>query len=136
MTTSWERRHEAFKAIHDKIAEVLAKLGDVIIGDISKVVPPITVTTIDSNDKEIKDPAAGKKFRVKLVYVWNKSGADRNITGFKFGSNPYHFPSKIADKGGFALNLVGANFEGAADENFYVKADGANVVITVLGEEI
>lgn len=28
---NWERRHEAFKAIHDKIAEVLARLHDVII---------------------------------------------------------------------------------------------------------
>ena len=31
MPVNWERRHEAFKAIHDKIAEVLARLHDVIL---------------------------------------------------------------------------------------------------------
>ena len=117
-------------------AEVTQSAKDREITDISKTTSPITITTTDASDKLIKDPSAGKKFRVKFIYVWNKSGADRSIDGFKFGSGSYHFPSKLGDKTGYGMNVVGANFEGAVDENLVFKANGANVVVTISGEEI
>jgi len=110
--------------------------GRKVITDIVKTVSPETITTTDSNDKTIHTTTANKKYRVKLIYVWNTSGADITVTGFRFGAGSYHFASKLLDKTGFLLNIIGVNWEGAKGENFMVKASGAGLNVTVFGEEI
>lgn len=49
MTISWERRHEALKAIHDKIAEVLAKLDNPSDPQIVDIVASITLAVAVNN---------------------------------------------------------------------------------------
>ena len=107
-----------------------------VISDVIKTATPETITTTDADDKIIHTTSPQKKFRVKLVYVWNTSGADITITGFRFGSSSYHFASKIADKTGYLLNLVAVNWEGAKGENFVVKASATGLEVTVFGEEV
>jgi len=107
-----------------------------VISDIIKTATPESITTTDAADKAIHQTSPNKKYRVKLIYLWNTSGADITVTGFRFGSGTYHFLSKLGDKSGFLLNLVAVNWQGSMGENFMVKASAAGLEVTVFGEEI
>ena len=105
------------------------------IEDIIKELSPYSVTTTDANDKTIRTPASGKRFRVGFIYVWNASGGGLTINGFRFGDGTYHFKGKLSDATGFLMNVVGANWKGAVNEEFMVKASGAGLEVTVFGED-
>lgn len=74
MSTTWERRHEALKAIHDKIAEVLAKLDDLTDPQTTEIVTSrsLKTVTIDHGtmgDNVIVAAVSGKRIKVYAVVL-------------------------------------------------------------------
>ena len=116
----WGNYSEAYKAIYDKLHEVLGKTA------IQKKID-LTSTGV------IHTPASGKKIRIK-GFVWS-SNADI-VTALRFGTaGDLLFP--IQAKGVVGMNLVGCNIEGAADESLYGYLNGTGTMKgTILIEEV
>jgi len=105
------------------------------ITDITKVstIKSFDVSASGSGNNAIWTPASGKAIRLKLVQY--ESDADVEV-GLRFGDSGELFARRIT-KGVMALNLVGCNVQGSADEALNLYVGGAvNVKGFVLGEEI
>jgi hypothetical protein len=108
-----------------------------VVTDITKTATLQTVQATLSGNTTLWDPAASKKVRLKYIQVFNSGSA--NITvALRFGSaGTLRFTSTLAANTGWNMNLIGCNWEGAADEILYVNLSAAGTVdVTVLGEEI
>lgn len=111
--------------------------GDPItIVDITKTVTPYSGATTGAGNTIIKTPSAGKKVRIKDIFVWNCSDSDRWV-GLRFGwTGDLIFPSLLASKTGFAKNIIGGNIEGSTGETLYLYASGDLVYFSALCEEV
>jgi len=116
----WGNYAEAYKALHDKLEEVLGK------SVIQKKID-LTATGI------IHTPASGKKIRLK-AFVWS-SNADV-VTALRFGIGG-DLLFAIQAKGLIGMNLIGCRVEGAVDEALYGYLSGTGTLKgTVLIEEV
>jgi len=119
----WGRYQEAYKAIWDKLQEILQRLSKV--GTQKKI--DLTATGV------IYSPASGKKIRL-LAFAWS-SNADV-VTALRFGAAG-DLLFAIQAKGVIGMNLVGCNIEGAVDEALYGYLSGTGTMKgTVLLDEI
>jgi len=90
-----------------------------------------TFTAAGSND--ILTPASGKKIRIKAIII--ESSADADI-GLRFTATGTIYYLRTT-KGPWALNLVGCNIEGSADQHLYLYASGACTVKgTIMTQEV
>lgn len=153
MAVSWERRHEALKAIHDKIAEVLAKLDAPADPQIVEIVASIVLTvaqqsiertlqkkgtpTRDStttNKEIVANPSAGNKLQ---VYGWFLKVDTDEIVTLRYGGENGQVFAGLPTKGVAAMNLLGIDESGGADENiFLVKSGSGNVEVVVWTEVV
>jgi hypothetical protein len=110
--------------------------GTVTVADITKTVTPISGATTAGGNTIVRTPASGMSVRLKDIFIWNCSAADRWV-GLRFGwTGSLHFPALLASKTGFAKNIVGGNIQGAVDETLYLYASGDLVYFTVLAEDV
>lgn len=124
---SWERRYEAWKAIYDKLCEILS---------LDDPATPWSCTASASGDNVVKTPTSGKKLRIKFLDVWNNGAADITVY-LRFGTGTARFKKTLAPKTGFIMNLKGCNWEGGVNEALNINLSGAGTVdVTVLGQEI
>jgi len=144
---SWGDYSWAYKAIHDKLEEILSKLdnpSDPAVQDIldraDRLLGIIDVTKTVTQKKidlaatgVIYTPGSGKKIRLK-GFEWS-SNADI-ITALRFGTGgDLLFP--IQAKGVIAMNLVACNVDGAVEEALYGYLSGTGTMKgTVLMEEV
>ena len=150
----WSQYDQAYKQIHERLTEILAQLstmcdeskylpvrlsnGSVFYdAEVGKSADAWSITATSSGNNTIKTPSTGKKLRVKFIDIWNNGSADETVY-LRFGSaGAGRFKKTLATKTGFALNLVGCNWEGAADEPLIVNLSAAGTVdVTVMGEEV
>ena len=119
----WGNYAEAYRAIHDKLEEILAEL------DFSAIQKKIDLAATGV----IYTPSSGKKIRLK-GFMWS-SNADV-VTALRFGvDGDLLFP--IQARGVIGMNLVGCNIEGAVDEVLYGYLGGTGTMKgTVLIEEV
>lgn len=111
--------------------EALKAIRDALRGPGS----PWSITATASGDNVVKTPGSGQKLRIKLVDVWNNGSADITVY-LRFASGTARFKKTLAAKTGFIVNLLGANWEGGADEALKVNLSATGAVdVTVLGEE-
>jgi len=116
--------------------KILLDRDPLTIVDVTKVVTPWSGATTAEGNTIVRTPATGKKVRVKDVFIWNASGADRWV-GLRFGwTGDLIFPALLPDKAGFTKNIIGGNLEGDFDETLYLYSDGALIYFSILGEEI
>jgi len=119
----WGRYQEAYKAIWDKLQEILQRLSK--LGTQKKI--DLTATGV------IHSPASGKKIRL-LAFVWS-SNADV-VTALRFGTTG-DLLFAIQAKGVVGMNLLGANIEGAVDQALYGYLSGTGTMKgSVIIEEI
>lgn len=99
-------------------------------------VPASDRATASGNTKVVA-PAAGKKLRVKFIYVFN-SGAASVTVGLRFtDTGTLHFRGNLAPQTGYTLNLTGCNFLGEKDEVLYINlAVDGTVDYTVMYTEV
>jgi len=94
---------------------------------------PFSLTFGAAGDQTAWDPAAGKAVRVKLISL--ESSADVQV-GWRFGTWETVQIARLT-KGPYVANLVGCNVQGANDENFNIRAEGAVTVVGyLLGKEV
>jgi hypothetical protein len=123
MTVEWGKYQDAYKAIWEKLQDILNRLAKV--GTQYKI--DLTATGI------IRTPASGKKIRL-LAFAWS-SNADI-VTALRFGTTG-DLLFTIQAKGVIGMNLIGSYIEGAADEALYGYLSGTGTMKgTVLLEEI
>ena len=116
--------------------KILLDADPLTIVDVTKVVTPWSGATTAAGNTIVKTPTSGKKVRVKDIFIWNASGADRWV-GLRFGwTGDLIFPALLPDKTGFTKNIIGGNLQGATDETLYLYSDGPLIYFSILGEEI
>jgi hypothetical protein len=94
---------------------------------------PFSLSFSAAGDQAVWTPASGKK--VRLHFISFESDADVQV-GWRFGTTETVQVCRIT-KGIYAINFIGANQEGAADQALYIRAEGTvNVKGYVLGQEV
>jgi hypothetical protein len=110
--------------------------GTVTVEDITKTVSPLSGATTAEGNTILRTPASGKAVRLKDIFIWNCSAADRWV-GLRFGwVGALHFPALLASKTGFAKNIIGGNIQGVTGETLYLYASGDLVYFTALAEDV
>ena len=134
MGVNWERRHEAFKAIHDKIAEVLARLHDVILKEEGTWLPFRLSPTSPPEEKNIKTPTVGKKLQILSFFYY--SDADI-ITEMRFETSD-KLVAGLPTKGVAGMNeLHRAPAEGGLNEALMMYFSGVgNAVGWIVYKEV
>ena len=113
------------------------EIGKIQLTDVSKTCSPWSVTATGNGDNTVKTPAAGKKLRIKLLDVWNNGVSDATVYLKFSAAGTARFKKILASKTGFALNLVGCNWEGAVNEAVIINLGSAGTIdVTIMGEEI
>lgn len=113
------------------------EIGKVQLTDVSKTCSPWSATATSSGDNTVKTPSAGKKLRIKLLDVWNNGVSDATVHLKFSAAGTARFKKVLASKTGFAINLVGCNWEGAVNEALIISLGSAGTVdVTVMGDEI
>jgi len=108
---------------------------DAFLRELSDVVTrkPFSLTFGAAGDQAAWTPTSGKAVRVKLISF--ETSADVDV-GWRFGTTETVQVCR-STKGPYVANLVGANVQGAADENLNIRAEGAVIVKGyVLGKEV
>jgi len=116
-------------------ATVTQDAKDRTVTDVSYVgtLKQISNTFAAAGNYTVWDPAADKKVRVKLISL--ELSADVDL-GFRFGAEGTIYYLRTT-KGVIVTNFIGANVEGAVDDNFILNASAACVVKGyVIGEEV
>jgi hypothetical protein len=118
-------------------ATVTQAAKDRSISSVDAVSTPTSITATALGDTTIDTPASGKKFRVKLIDVWNNGSADITVY-LKFAAGgTARFKKLLAAKTGFVVNLVGCNWEGTADQALIINLSAAGTVdVTVFRDSI
>jgi len=126
---SWGQYAEAFKALHTKLSEILAKL--------SAVGTPYSVNATTQGNTTIASPSSGKRLRIKFIDVANNGSAEVTIA-LRFGDfGDLRFKKALGAKRFFLTNLTGCNWEGAVDEPLKINLSATgNIDVTVLAEEV
>jgi len=118
-------------------ATVTQAAKDRTISDITKTTTITSVTASSSGNNIIQTPTAGKKIRVKLVDVWNNGTAAITVYLRFAAAGTARFKKTLAANTGFIINLIGTNWEGAADEVLYINLSAAGTVdVTVMKDEV
>jgi len=144
MPTEWERRHEAFKAIHDKLADVLAKLDSPsdpqTVAIISSVVLSILVGkrgTPYSNDITSDDTVIAadpdKKIKVYDIFIANIGTVD-SVVSVQMGAN-VRYKAKLGEKGIWLKTFLGP-WEGADNEALAVNVSASTIHYTIHAEQV
>ncbi len=122
---SWERRHEALKAIHDKIAEALERVLQ------TKGTP--TRTSVAASGEIVAAPGAGNKLQ---VYGWFlKVDTDENVT-LRYGGATGQVFAGLPTKGVAGMNLLGIDESGGDNENVWLEKSGTGNVDVVVWTEV
>jgi len=125
------------KKIADPLPAGTNLLGKIEVSDYPKALAPASVSATASGATVVKTPATGKKLRVRVATVHNSGTADIAVDLRFTSGGTAHFKKTLAAKSGWGLNLLGAYWEGAVNEGFYVNLGAAGSVdVTILSEEI
>jgi hypothetical protein len=110
---------------------------DRTISDITKTTTIVSIQATAANNTIIQTPAAGKKIRVKLIDVWNNGTAAITVYLRFAAAGTARFKKTLAANAGFIINLIGTNWEGAADEVLYINLSAIGTVdVTVMKDEV
>jgi hypothetical protein len=110
---------------------------DRTISDITKTTTIVSIQATAANNTIIQTPAAGKKIRVKLVDVWNNGAAAITVYLRFAAAGTARFKKTLNSYTGFIINLIGTNWEGAADEVLYINLSAIGTVdVTVMKDEV
>ena len=113
MGVNWERRHEAFKAIHDKMQEVLDELQ----------AKGYTLKDFNAAGDLVDTPGSGKRIVVRTAYYY-LDGTPTEGAYFQFGTDGKKFlPNKT--NGVVGLTLLGVR--GGDDEKLTFVMTGTTV---------
>jgi len=113
-----------------KAGHILGNITDVAA---IAVAVQLNLTFSGAENQTAWTPDSGKKIRLKLISL--ELSADVDL-GFRFGAAGTIYYLRTT-KGPYAVNLIGCNKEGAADEALIFNASGACTVKGyVLGEQI
>jgi len=98
---------------------------------------PTRIQATSSGNTTVWDPAAGKALRVKFIMVFN-SGSSAITVYLKDGTGgTARFQATLAANTGYALNLLGCNWELSTDGILTINlSDTGTVDVTILGEEV
>lgn len=127
MVVSWERRHEALKAIHDKIAEILTTVLTVLIQKRGTPTRKTSTTSVEV----VAAPGAGKKLRVHGYFL--KVDADEIVTLRHNGASGDIFAG-LPTKGVIIANLL-VDEAGGDNQNIFLQKSGAGNVDVVVYTE-
>jgi len=96
-----------------------------------------SVTATASGTTLVVAPSSGKKLKLKLLSVHN-SGTAAVVVDLRFtATGTGRFRKNLVSGGGWAANLLGANWLGGTDEGLYVNLGAAGTVdVTVIYEEV
>jgi hypothetical protein len=118
-------------------ATVTQSAKDRTISDVTKTATIVSVQATASGNTIIQTPAGGKAIKVKLIDVWNSGAADITVYLRFAAAGTARFKKLLAAKTGFIINLIGTNWEGAADEVLYINlSDAGTVEVTVMKDEV
>jgi len=118
-------------------ATVTQAAKDRTISDITKTTTIVSITATAANNTIIQTPAGGKKIRVKLIDVWNNGTAAITVYLRFAAAGTARFKKTLAANAGFIINLIGTNWEGAADEVLYINLSAIGTVdVTVMKDEV
>jgi len=110
---------------------------DRTMSDITKTTTIVSVQATASGNTTIQTPAAGKKIRVKLIDVWNSNTAAITVYLRFAAAGTARFKKTLAANTGFIINLIGTNWEGAADEALIINLSAIGIVdVTVMKDEV
>jgi hypothetical protein len=110
---------------------------DRTISDITKTATIVSVQATASGNTTIQTPAGGKKIRVKLIDVWNNGTAAITVYLRFAAAGTAQFKKTLNSYTGFIINLIGTNWEGAADEALIINLSAAGTVdVTVMRDEV
>jgi hypothetical protein len=125
------------ESVHSEVVALQDGSGTIIDPRGAVTAPTVkTVTATSSGDNVVWSPAAGKKVRLRTLFVWNNGSADVTIYFKREAVSETLWKAILVAKTGFTLNLVGANIEGAADADLIVNLGATGTVdVTVTGEE-
>lgn len=112
MVVTWERRHEAFKAIHDKMQEVLDELQ----------AKGYTLEDFEAAGDIVTAPGNGQRIVVRTAYYVLDADPTTGAY-FQFGTGKKFLPLTV--KGAAGFTLLGA--KGGDNEKLQFVMMGANV---------
>jgi len=79
-------------------------------------------------DTKIITCTGGKKITIVLMTLHNNSDA-ANTMALKFGAGgTQRFKKAVASGAGFAINMIGANWQGGTGEDFYINLTAAKAI--------
>jgi len=103
----------------------------------NKTLTPTSVTATALGTTVVKTPAAGKALRIKVISVHNSGAASVTVDLRFTTTGTAHFKKNLVSGGGWALNLIGSNWQGGVNEALYVNLSAAGTVdVTLLAEEV
>lgn len=118
-------------------ATVTQAAKDRTISDITKTATIVTIQATASGNTTIRTPAGGKAIRVKLIDVWNNGAAAITVYLRFAAAGTARFTKTLASYTGFIINLIGTNWEGAADEALIINLSATGTVeVTVMKDEV
>jgi len=108
-----------------------------ILAALERVATPVSIDTSTSGDNTVVTPSSGKKIQVMFITIHNSS--DASVTVYlKFAAGgTARFKKALASGAGFAANLLGANWQGAANEALIINLSAAkNITGDILYREV
>lgn len=105
------------------------------VSDIVKTGPKARGEATASGNTEVIAPAAGKSIRVRTVCIWNNGDADNTVALRFTATGTLTYKALLTSKSGFALNLIGDYWQGAADEKLYINLSAAGTIGYTIGYE-
>jgi hypothetical protein len=93
-------------------------------GDTVPTAYQINIAALNGNSAIIVNPAAGKAVRLKFISLEHSADVD---IGYRFGAAGTIYYLRIT-KGVYLSNLIGANNQGAVNDDFYLFSSGATNV--------
>jgi len=124
---TWERRHEAFKAIWEKLDALAKALG-------SSGIDCVQATA--AGNTTVHTTTSGKSFKVKFIMLFNSGAGSVTVYLRDGASGAAKFQATLTANTGITINLLGCNWQLTQGNNLVVNLSVAGTVdVTVLGEE-
>jgi hypothetical protein len=124
LSVPWGQYAEAYKAIHDKLVEILVQLS-VKIEDANQYTGTYAPTGAGSTT--IVSSVSGKTIKIYDFYLWNSGTADVGVRLYFGASGKNVFKGKLAAKTGVIRSMV-RHWESNADDSLVLYLDAAGTV--------
>jgi len=123
LSIPWGQYAEAYKAIHDTLADILAKL--LHIGNSNQYTGTYAPTSAGSTT--IISSVSEQSIKIYDIYLWNSGTADIGVRLYYGTSGKNVFKGKLAPKTGIAKTFVRA-WESNPNDSLVLYLDAAGTV--------